>query len=82
VNKKLDDQHHAAYKNFFIDHIKIFTNNILNLFFIKNLYINSLIDTINIVAYKKYIDSINRFNESYITKFLSTIFICNAIKFM
>jgi len=33
------------------------TNNILNLFFIKNLYINSLIDTINIVAYKKYIDS-------------------------
>jgi len=37
--------------------IKMNTNNILNLFFIKNLYINSLIDTINIVAYKKYIDS-------------------------
>lgn len=29
------------------------TNKILNLLFIKNLYINSLIDTINIVAYKK-----------------------------
>jgi hypothetical protein len=37
--------------------IKMNTNNILNLFFIKNLYINSLIDTIKIVAYKKYIDS-------------------------
>jgi len=33
--------------------INMNTNNILNLFFIKNLYINSLIDTINIVAYKK-----------------------------
>jgi hypothetical protein len=33
------------------------TNKIFNLSFIKNLYINSLIDTINIVAYKDYIDS-------------------------
>ena len=33
--------------------IKMNTNKILNLLFIKNLYINSLIDTINIVAYKK-----------------------------
>jgi len=60
----------------------IITHKILNLFIIKNLYINSLIDTINSVAYKKYIDSINRFSESYTTNSLSTIFICNAIKFM
>jgi len=32
---------------------KMNTNKILNLLFIKNLYIYSLIDTINIVAYKK-----------------------------
>jgi len=50
-----------------IEHINIFflsliimmiTNKILNLLLIKNLYINSLIDTINRVAYKKYFDSI------------------------
>ena len=31
------------------------TNNIFNLYILKNLYIYSLIDTINIVAYKKII---------------------------
>ena len=40
------------------------TNKILNLLFIKNLYINSLIDTINIVAYKKYFDSMNHLIRS------------------
>jgi hypothetical protein len=47
------------------------TNKILNLSIIKNLYINSLIDTINSVAYKKIkliqlIDSLNHVQQNFI----------------
>jgi len=53
--------------------MKLNINKILNLFIIKNLYINRIIDTIYIVAYKNLFDSNNRFIESYKTKRSSTI---------